>query len=110
MSRDLTIPALGLLLIAAFGAAPLLPSWLLFLLTIALSKGLVVLGLMVMMRAGLVSFGQGLYYGLGAYAAGLAANFLGVTDALVLILLGGTVSALVGAGFGFILARYREIF
>jgi branched-chain amino acid transport system permease protein len=110
MRRDRAVPALALLGLALLGCAPLFPSWLVFLLTIALGKGLVVLGLMVMMRAGLVSFGQGLYYGLGAYAAGLAANFLEVTDALVLILLGGTVSALVGAGFGFILARYREIF
>ena len=47
------------------------------LVTVAFAKGLVVIGLLVMMRAGLVSFGQGLYFGLGAYAAGLAANFLG---------------------------------
>lgn len=110
MRRHRTILALVLLGTALMGGAPLLPSWLVFLLTIAFGKGIVVLGLMVMMRAGLVSFGQGLYYGLGAYAAGLAANFFAVTDALVLIFLGGAVSALVGAAFGFILARYREIF
>ena len=73
-----------------------MPSWLVFLLTVAFAKGLVVLGLLVMMRAGLVSFGQGLYYGLGAYAAGLAANFLGVTDAIALVALGGIVSATAG--------------
>jgi ABC-type branched-subunit amino acid transport system permease subunit len=110
MSRDLTNPALGVLFIALLGAAPLLPSWLLFLLTIALSKGLVVLGLMVMMRAGLVSFGQGLYYGLGAYAAGLATNFFGLTDAVVLTAVGGATAALVGAALGMVMARFREIF
>jgi branched-chain amino acid transport system permease protein len=105
-----TGPALAVVLAALLVAGPLMPSWLMFLLTVALAKGLVVLGLMVMMRAGLVSFGQGLYYGLGAYAAGLAANFLGLTDAIALLALGGLVSALTGYLLGFILARYREIF
>jgi branched-chain amino acid transport system permease protein len=97
---------LALLLVAG----TLMPSWLVFLLTVAFAKSLVVLGLLVMMRAGLVSFGQGLYYGLGAYAAGLATNFLGVTDAIALVVLGGIVSAVAGYLLGFIMARYREIF
>src|SRR6266536_1700960 len=105
-----TIPALTVLLVALLVAGTLMPSWLVFLLTIAFAKGLVVLGLLVMMRAGLVSFGQGLYFGLGAYAAGLATNFLGVTDAIALIALGGLVSATAGYLLGFIMARYREIF
>ena len=40
----------------------LLPQWMSYLFTIAMGKGLVVLGLVLLMRAGLVSFGQGLYY------------------------------------------------
>lgn len=87
-----------------------MPVWLVFLLTIGLAKGLVALGLVVMMRAGLVSFGQGLFYGLGAYAAGLAMNFLKITDALVLIALGGVVAAIVGSLLGLVITRYREIF
>ena len=59
-----------ILLIAAAWA----PQWLLFLLALALAKGLVVLGLLLLMRTGLVSFGQGLYFGLGAYAAALLAH------------------------------------
>src|SRR5512141_2306029 len=74
-----TVPTLTVLLAALLVAGPLMPSWLVFLLTVAFAKGLVVLGLLVMMRAGLVSFGQGLYYGLGAYAAGLTTNFFGIT-------------------------------
>ena len=57
-------------LVAALAAAPLLPSWAIFLVTLSLAKGLVVLGLLLLMRTGLVSFGQGLYYAIGAYAAG----------------------------------------
>jgi branched-chain amino acid transport system permease protein len=110
MAHISTIPALGLLLAALLVAGPFMPSWVVFLLTVALAKGLVVLGLMVMMRAGLVSFGQGLFYGLGAYAAGLAMNFLGLTDAVALVALGGIVSAVTGFALGFVMARYREIF
>ena len=40
-----------------------LPGWAQCLMILALGKGLVVLGLMLLMRCGLVSFGQGLYYG-----------------------------------------------
>lgn len=105
-----TILALVALLAALLVAGPAIPFWLVFLLTVAFAKGLVVLGLLVMMRAGLVSFGQGLYYGLGGYTAGLATNFLGVTDAFALVALGGLVSAASGYLLGFVMARYREIF
>ena len=96
--------------IALVVAAPVLPQWLAFLLTISLAKGLVVLGLLVLMRAGLVSFGQGLFYGLGAYAAGLSANLLGVTDIFVLLAAGVVVSGIVAFLLGFLIARYRDIF
>ena len=105
-----TTLSLAALLVALLVSGPLMPAWLMFLLTIAFAKGLVVLGLLVMMRAGLVSFGQGLYYGLGAYTAGLATNLLGVTDAIALVALGGIVSAASGYVLGFVMARYREIF
>ena len=105
-----SVPILTLALAALLGAGPQMPSRQVFLLTVAFAKGLVVLGLLVMMRAGLVSFGQGLYYGLGAYTAGLATNFLGVTDAIALVVLGGLVSAVAGYVLGFIMARYRGIF
>jgi branched-chain amino acid transport system permease protein len=48
-----TVPALAVLLAVLLAAGPLAPSWLVFLLTVAFAKGLVVLGLLVMMRAGL---------------------------------------------------------
>src|SRR5207237_7787733 len=41
---------------ALLAFSPLLPKWALFLVTVALAKGLVVLGLLLLMRAGLVSF------------------------------------------------------
>jgi ABC-type branched-subunit amino acid transport system permease subunit len=110
MPRDPTVTALAAALVGLLALGTVLPSWVVFLLTVAFAKGLVVLGLVVMMRAGLVSFGQGLYYGLGAYAAGLATNFLGVTDAIALVALGGAVAAAMGFALGFVMARYRDIF
>ncbi|HVP65801.1 MAG TPA: branched-chain amino acid ABC transporter permease [Anaeromyxobacteraceae bacterium] len=91
-------------------AAPFLPQWALFLVVISLAKGLAALGLLLLMRTGLVSFGQGLYFATGAYAAGVAANSLGVGDAALMVLGGGAAAALVAALLGLLLARYRAIF
>jgi branched-chain amino acid transport system permease protein len=110
MSRDLTLTLLAVALFGLLALGAVLPLWMVFLLTVAFAKALVVIGLVVMMRAGLVSFGQGLYYGLGAYTAGLMTNFLGVTDAVALVVLGGAASAVTGFALGFVMARYREIF
>lgn len=91
-------------------AGTLLPNWALFLATLSLAKGLVVLGLLLLMRTGLVSFGQGLYYAIGAYAAGVAASALGVADAVPMVLLGALAAAAVAAVLGLLVARYRTIF
>lgn len=100
----------GLMFLFAATAAPLLPDWIVSLITIAFANALVVLGLVVLWRAGLVSFGQALYYCIGAYTVALIARWTGFTDALVLVLLGGLGSGLTAALVGVLLARYREIF
>ena len=88
----------------------ILPDWAMFLFAMALAKGLVCLGIVGMMRGGVVSFGQGLYYCLGAYTATLAANFLGVSDIFLLTLLSAVVCLIVGSVFGPLLSSYRGIF
>lgn len=87
-----------------------LPNWLSFLTTIALAKGLVVLGLVLLMRAGLVSFGQGLYYCLGGYVVGIAGSRWGITDVALMLVAAVLVALLVSALLGMLLCRYREIF
>jgi branched-chain amino acid transport system permease protein len=99
-----------LLTVLLIGAGALLPKWLTFLLTMAASHGLVSLGLVLLMRGGVVSFGQGMVFALGGYAAALAFDRLGVTDALLLTLAGGVVAALGALPFAPLLARYRGIF
>src|SRR5690349_16104841 len=81
-----------------------------FIITIAFARGLVALGLALLLRAGLVSFGQALYYCLGAYTAGALGRFFGVSDILLEMLAGGAVAALFALALGFLLARYRGIF
>ncbi len=100
----------GLLLLLAAAAGPALPDWVVSLATIAFANALVVLGLIVLWRAGLVSFGQALYYCIGAYIVALIARWGGFTDAFVLVLIGGIGAGVVAALIGFLLARYREIF
>jgi len=91
-------------------AGAFMPKWLTFLITMAASHGLVSLGIVLMMRGGVVSFGQGLVFALGAYAAALAYTRLGITDALGLALLGGVVATLAVVPFAPLLSRYRGIF
>lgn len=97
---------IGLLLLA--GAV--MPRWLTFLLTMALANGVVALGIMLLMRSGVVSFGQGLVFATGGYAAALGFRWLGWTDGLLLTLAGGVLAALIAAPFAWLIARYRGIF
>jgi ABC-type branched-subunit amino acid transport system permease subunit len=110
MTRDRTVPALVVACVLLLAAAPLAPQWLVFLLALSLAKGLVVLGLILLMRTGLVSFGQGLYFGLGAYSAALLANRAAFADAALMIVAGTACAAALAAILGLLLARYREIF
>jgi ABC-type branched-subunit amino acid transport system permease subunit len=100
----------ALLFLLAAAAGPVLPNWVASLATIAFANALVVLGLVVLWRAGLVSFGQALYYCIGAYIVALIGRWTGFSDAIVLVLLGGLGAGLVAALVGMLLARYREIF
>lgn len=110
MSADRTPRNLALILVAILAAGPFAPQWTLFLLTVALAKGLVVLGLMMLLRCGLVSFGQALYYCVGAYAAGMLGRLFQVSGVFTLMLAGMAAAAVVAFVLGFLLARYRSIF
>lgn len=110
MKRSASSPILLAGLGLALAAGLVLPEWALFLATVAVAKGIVVLGLLLLMRTGLVSFGQGLYFALGAYAAGMAAQRLHLSDGLPLVLLGAAAAGALTLVLGLLLARYRAIF
>jgi ABC-type branched-subunit amino acid transport system permease subunit len=86
------------------------PKWLTFLVTMAAANGLVSLGIVALMRGGVVPFGQGMLFAVGGYTAALAYNRLGFTDALGLALAGGVAAVLIAAPFAPLLSRYRGIF
>ena len=98
------------MIVVLLGAGLLAPKWFLFTCTMAAANGIVALGVVLMMRGGVVSFGQGLVFAAGGYAAALLSNKLGVSDALLLAAAGGGAAALLALPFAPLLARYRGIF
>jgi len=105
------VVALGLCAFAALAIAGWFsPRWLTFLVTMAAANGLVSLGIVCLMRGGVVPFGQGMMFAAGGYTAALVYNKLGFTDALGLALAGGVAAVLVAAPFAPLLSRYRGIF
>jgi branched-chain amino acid transport system permease protein len=108
MWRSNLVGAIAFLVLAA--VAPTLPPWLISLATIAFANALVVLGLIILWRTGLVPFGQALFYAIGAYAVALLARYAGWRDVLVVTLIGAVAAGLVAWLIGFLLARYRDIF
>jgi branched-chain amino acid transport system permease protein len=106
--RSIGIGTLAFLVVAA--AAPMLPAWLVSLATLAFANALVVLGLIILWRAGLVPFGQALYYAVGAYTVALIGRYSQISDVLAMIAAAALLSGLTAFLTGFLLARYREIF
>lgn len=101
------LTTIGFIAIGAAGLA--LPQWQ-FLVSVALSKGIVALGLALLLRTGLASFGQALFFAVGAYCVGLGMNFYGLTELFALLAVSIIVSALLALVVGVLLARYRDIF
>ena len=71
---------------------------------------IVVLSLLVLMRAGLISFGHGLYYCLGGYSVAISYNFLNIHDAFLLLLITIIVGGLTSFLLGFFVRKFRGIF
>jgi len=109
-ARDRTGAALAGAFVVFVAAGFFLPSWAVSLVILSLARGIVALGLVVQFRSGLVSFGQALFFAIGGYAVGLAGLKLRLTDMIVLTVIGMAAATLLGAGLGFLMRRYREIF
>ena len=110
MKRDPTLSILiaGSIILLAIG--PFLPRWTMFLINVSLCYGIVVLGMLLLMRTGVVSFGHGLYYCLGAYAAGTLDQVYKISDMAVMLVAAVIVTALASAALGLLLRKYRDIF
>jgi branched-chain amino acid transport system permease protein len=110
MKLDKSLVVMLGLLVAIFAASPWIPQWILFIITLAGANGLVVLGLMLFMRLGLVSFGQALFFCAGAYTTGMLSLLLKVSDIFLLMVASGFIAGLLAYLLGFLLAKYRAIF
>lgn len=86
-----------------------LPSWVAELAAQGLARGIAVLGVFVLWRCGLASFGHALYFGVSAYVAVFLELKFGSTDLLLRVIAGMLIAGLLGYGIGFFLRRYRGI-
>ena len=107
MSLQRLIPALLVLAVAALPfAAPTSQ----VLLTLALAKGLAVLGVIVLLQAGQVSFGHALFFAVAAYAAAFLGKAFHGGELLSMILAGVAAAVVLGFVVGLFVVRYRHIF
>ena len=115
MSKSLTMQAVSLpalaLATAILAVLPLMLSdWIVFLIALALAKGMVVLGVVLLLRGGLISFGQALYFAIGAYTVGFLSNRFVIGESLIALPLATALSAVVAAVLGLLLTRFRGIY
>lgn len=101
------IPALLILLIPVL---PLLAPWIQVVLIIALAKGIAVLGVTILLRAGQVSFGHALFFAIAAYASAFLAQRAVGGEFFVMLFLGTIAAGLSGLLVGLFVVRYRGIF
>lgn len=110
LSQSRTVRWLGLFSIVLIVVGFFLPTWIINNVMFGMAKGLAVLGLLVLWRTGLISFGHALYFGIGAYSVALLELGFGVTDLVIRLMVAVVASAVLGFLLGFILRRYRSIF
>ncbi len=102
--------AMGGVLLLIVTLAPLLAPWLQVVFTIALAKGLAVLGIIVLLRAGQVSFGHAMFFAASAYSAAFLSRALAGVDLAWLLVAGVACSVVFGLVVGTFVVRYRYIF
>ena len=106
MIRKIALAVIAILLCIGLFVFP----WMKAVLTVALAKGIVVLGIMLLLRAGQVSLGHGMFVAVSAYAVAFGNEWLGTNEMLLQIPFAVVVSGVVGLVIGLFVARYRYIF
>ncbi len=107
---DWTLVAIALVAVGLSLGVSVIPTWIRYSTQIAIAAALASVGVLFLLRGGLLSFGQGLFYFVGAYSVALLNRSLGVTDALLMVVVAAASAALVAAIIGIFIARYRGIF
>lgn len=106
---DRTVIGLAIAAAALLVLGFLLPDWVRFIVAQSFARGAVALGLLVLWRSGLISFGHALFFASGAYAAVFIQRVV-VNDAFAMALAGIAAGGLLAWVLGFLLRRYRGIF
>lgn len=106
--KPITAVAVVFFVVAAL--APLFVASWATLIALILAKGVVVLGIVLLLQAGQVSFGHAMFFATGAYSAAFWGKYVGGGDILLYIVLGGISSTVIGLIVGMFVVRYREIF
>jgi branched-chain amino acid transport system permease protein len=106
--KPITYAAVIFFLVAA--TAPLFVTSWATLFALILAKSIVVLGIILLLQAGQVSFGHAMFFATGAYAAAFWGKYVGSGDILLYLVLGAVSSTLFGLVVGMFVVRYREIF
>ena len=104
------ITAVAVIFFVVAALAPLFVSSWATLFALILAKGIVVLGIVLLLQAGQVSFGHAMFFATGAYTAAFWGKYVGGGDILLYIVLGGISSTIIGLVVGLFVVRYREIF
>jgi branched-chain amino acid transport system permease protein len=104
------ITAVAVVFFVVAAVAPLFVSSWATLFALILAKGIVVLGIVLLLQAGQVSFGHAMFFATGAYTAAFWGKYMGGGDILLYVVLGGISSTIFGLLVGMFVVRYREIF
>ena len=96
--------------LAAVVLLPLASPSIVTLLALILAKAVVVLGIIVLLQAGQVSFGHAMFFAAGAYAVAFYGRYLGAGDILLYVVFGAVAGGALGLLVGLFVVRYREIF
>ena len=106
---DKTVIGLTVAFLVLLALDFVLAEWMRFIGLQSLARGAVALGLLVLWRSGLMSFGHALFFGFGAYPA-VMLSLVGVSDAFALVFAATLMTGLLAFIIGFLMRRYRGIF
>ncbi|MFG1372500.1 branched-chain amino acid ABC transporter permease [Xanthobacter oligotrophicus] len=98
------------LLLAVLAAVPAFAASSQTFLAIVFAKSLAVLGLLLLLQAGQVSFGHGMFFATGAYTVAFLGRSMGGGDIALLLAASAVSSVVLGLLVGLFVVRYRYIF
>ena len=107
----MTLRILSFILLAiVLAAVPVFAGSIQTFMAIVFAKSLAVLGVILLLQAGQVSFGHGMFFATGAYTVAFLGRYLGGGDIVVFLAASVVTSLALGIAVGLFVVRYRYIF